>query len=156
MITKLTLFKFWIVNILTFSKPSFLSLEYVDFILEDDAIFLISWRLGKAYRIQIPQLNFQSFKKQASAYIAIPKQVNEITIRITNSWGSQTKEVKLLRAEISNQTSFNKLYLKGLNKSSVLIPHINFNKNYTQLKVPSAGTVRIKYPKINNLNYSQF
>ena len=148
--------KFWIFNLFYFYKPVFLSLEYVDLVIDKKAFFLISWSIQNAYVIHIPELKFQSFKKQGSAYIGVPQLVDEINIKISNSWYTRLVPIKLIRTEMSDQTDFNlKLNCNALNKKSVLIPQIQIQKRQPKINHLKFELKNINAPIIKNLNYSQ-
>ncbi|WP_199140013.1 hypothetical protein [Pedobacter sp. ASV12] len=154
MATKLTLFKFWLFNSLTFSKPTFLNLEYVDFVVDGNAVFLLSWQLEKAYRLTIPELGFHSFKKQATAYVAVSDLAEHLTIKISNTWWSCSETVKLLKTVMPAQPDYSRMRVKELDKNTVLIPQINFNKKEPRLK-PVTVVPKVGQATIINLNYAE-
>jgi hypothetical protein len=155
MIKKLKALIYWIFNLFTFSKPFFVSLEYVDVVVNQKAIFLLSWEIKKAHSIHIPELKFQSFQKHASAYLSVPEEISYITLKISNSWRSKIKTIKLQRTEMNDQMDFNiKPNFKEFNKRSISIPSLQLQSRRTKLKPMNFEVIKIKIPKIKNLNYS--
>lgn len=155
MASKLTLLTSWLAHLPTFSKPAFLHLEYVDFVVDGNAVFLLSWQLQNAYQLAIPELGFRSFKKQASAYVAVPDQVESISLKISSSWWSYRETVKLLKTVMPTQPDYSKMYVQAaLSKNALLIPKINLNKKRPKLK-PTTVMSKVGQPTIINLNYAE-
>jgi hypothetical protein len=93
-------------NFFNFYSPRFEQLHCADFIIDDNAFFLVSWKIEKGYRLEIEALNYRTCKAAGSAYIAIPDHINQVELIIANLWKSERKKIILLRETISTQVAF--------------------------------------------------
>lgn len=77
-------------------------LEYIDIVVQDKMLFLITWHFKKAYRLSLPQLK-TSFRKKAGAFVLkIPDSVQTLDIRISNLWTKKKFRVGLKKHILDN------------------------------------------------------
>lgn len=155
MIKKLTLLKLFLLNLFITERPSFVKLAYVDFIIDNKAIFLISWQLHYSYQISIPELHFHSFKRDSSAYIPVPDNIEYITVKILNSWSYKKETIRLLRLEMPDQIHFDQPKFNFLQQKNIKIPQVKYAKNKLKIKAFSIFKLKDKTIQIKNLNYTQ-
>ncbi|MXV50336.1 hypothetical protein GS399_05075 [Pedobacter sp. HMF7647] len=75
---------------------------------------MISWKFKGAYQLQIGQLNYRSFDKQGTAYIAMPEGLGSLDIRINNVWRKDGRRVRLRQIHLDSRIAFKPLPVKTL------------------------------------------
>jgi hypothetical protein len=135
-----------ILNLFNFHKPSFVVLEYADFVISNKAFFLVSWKIERGYKLSIPGLHFSTYKSSGSAYIAVPDHIDQLELVISNFWKSGRKNIALISQTIHSQVDFFPVkQFEELTAASMYMPQIN-----PDLKTPQPGK------KITDLHLPSF
>lgn len=142
-------------NLFKFSKPEFVSIDYVDYVIDSNAYFLLSWNIKNTVALKIKPTSYTSFKKSASAYIAIPEGINYLEIVISNIWSSKKQIVLLKRLQIASQIDFNiTTDFSQATADPVAIGNPSFLSKYLILKQIKAKVTNIDNQKeIINITY---
>ena len=146
----------WLRNLFNVSNPEILSLEYVDCVFDNSAYLLIQWHFRNAYRLNIKKLNYQSFNKQASAYIILPNGFTEIEVSISNVWRSEKRKLKLSETTFPEQLNYPvNTNFKKIDVSHVHIVDVKLKMEAIKMKKIKLGVKKLtKHLNIMNLNYS--
>lgn len=140
-----------IFNLFNFDKPRFARLHYADMVISGKAYFLMSWELEGGYKLKIKNLNFCTYKRSGSAYVAIPSDTDHLELVVANVWKSTALKIELQKESIESQIDFAPVkQFEELTARSVYAPQIGLvlkapepNGNINKLQIP-VFTIQIK------------
>ncbi|WP_448698117.1 hypothetical protein ACFGVR_14950 [Mucilaginibacter sp. AW1-3] len=127
---------------LNFRKPRFLALRYTVIVIDGRAFFLLSWRVADTHKLTIKALGYQTRKRAGSAYIAVPDTIGQLEIVIRNCWGSDRRQVRLIREAVTGQMDF--LPVKQFDDFTL-------RNNQLSLNIPQARLSLFRF-SVQNLN----
>jgi hypothetical protein len=141
-----------------FKKPSLSSLDYIDIIIEEKPVFLISWSAKNAYKVKLKPFNTTYWKKQVSLLLQTPPQLAFVELIVSNLWRDTKIKIELKHTKLDDKTA--SLLLKHFNPLSYNI-QVNrknvprFSKKLVlskKLKSVKTSTVLVKPAKIHLVN----
>jgi hypothetical protein len=150
---KLLIIWLWAKNVFNLKTPIFSSLEYTNYIIQGKSYFIFSWTLKNAYNLKIKTVNYKSFLKSGSAYIAVKDNNDQIEIVISGSWKRQKHLIKLKQIVIDDTIDF-PVAMHSSFDAKLTIP--NIKTNFSKLKINSFKANIIdknQIEKIINISY---
>jgi hypothetical protein len=88
-----------------FRKPLFTFLDYTDLIIDDKAVFLLTWKLVNGHKVKIKPLGRKYYSKEQSLIIRLDFKPIYIDIIACNYWRITRKRVKLNFIRLDDQTA---------------------------------------------------
>jgi hypothetical protein len=88
-----------------FKKLKILHFEFVDIVLEEKPLLLISWEFDYCYRLSIPKLKYSCSSKYGSIILKIPNDLKNLEIIIASIWRKRNLSIKLTRVSLTKEVS---------------------------------------------------
>lgn len=92
-------------RLLDFSKPKFLNLDYIDIVLEEKTLLLISWKFKRHYKVKISSLNKTYRSYETAIVIKMPVETNQSTITIYSFWRKQKYRILFKKIRLNKETA---------------------------------------------------
>jgi hypothetical protein len=92
-------------HLLSFKKPSLKNFDYIDIVIEDKMLLLLTWEFVRGYRLSIPSLRKSYYNPNSSVILKIPSQINEIKIIISSFWRKRQYTVRLKKVRLDTETA---------------------------------------------------
>jgi hypothetical protein len=96
---------FFIRKLFDFNKPTFLNLDYIDIVLEEKTLFLVSWRSKKHHKVKISPLNKTYRNYETAVVLKIPASTKDLTITLHSFWRKCRYRVLLEKVKLDNETA---------------------------------------------------
>ncbi|RYE53853.1 MAG: hypothetical protein EOP48_13515, partial [Sphingobacteriales bacterium] len=88
-----------------FRKPSCTELDFIDLVIDDKALFLLSWKIEHGYKVRIRKTRAAFWEKEKAVVILLKKQTDHIEISISNLWRKTSFKVALKHTRFDEQTT---------------------------------------------------
>lgn len=140
-------------NLFNFKRPQFTQLDFIDLVIDDKPIFLLTWQSSNAHSLIIQSICKYRLS-QGSIIVQIPASLDHLTLRLKNTWRSTRLDVTILHTRLDQKTASMLLkQIRRVKSNGELIwetPLSALVFHNTQLTIPKTitGTKRTR-PAIN-------
>lgn len=83
----------------------FTELDFIDLIIDDKPIFLISWKTENAHRLKIKSIKKSNYGPNGSVILRLPRKLDQLIIIVSNIWRKQVLHVQLMHTELDTTTA---------------------------------------------------
>lgn len=151
-----------------FSKPKFLNLDYIDIVVEEKTLFLVSWKSERHHKIKISPLNKTYRHHETAIVLKVPTRTAELTITLHSLWRRRKYRVSLKKVKLDKETAqhlimrFKPVEMLGLKTPDVNsvrtlryanLPAIALQKYNFKVNTPSLSINADKLTYTNKTNY---
>lgn len=88
-----------------FRKPGFLHLDYIDMVVEEKILFLVSWKSKRHHKVKISPLNKTCFNYETAMVLKVPAHTTELIITIHSFWRKRRYCVSLKKVKLDKKTA---------------------------------------------------
>ena len=88
-----------------FKRIEIQKLDFVDIIVNEKSLLLLSWKTSRRYFISIPALHMKYTSAFNSIVLKIPDGIDKIKLVISSSWRTRKLIITLKRVELSDKAS---------------------------------------------------
>lgn len=85
--------------------PVIYDLEYLDMVIQDKILLLISWHFKRPYLLSIPGLNKKYREKASAVIVKVPSHMEVVNIQISSAWRKKKITVVLRKWQLDEDTS---------------------------------------------------
>lgn len=109
-------------HLFVFRKPSFAAFDFIDLVIHDKALFLLSWKVSQGYKLKIGRYGAAYWYKDHAVVILLKNNTHTVDITISNVWRKTKKRVTLQNTRFDHQTTSYLLgQIKSVNKDGEII-----------------------------------
>lgn len=95
----------FIKRLFDFGKPKFLNLDYIDIVVEEKALFLISWKFKRYHKVKINPLNKTYNNHETAIVVKLPASTAELIITLHSFWRKRKYCVLLKKVKLDKTIS---------------------------------------------------
>ncbi len=92
-------------NLFDFNKPKFLKLDYIDIVVENKILFLVSWKSKSHNKIKIPRFRRTYHNHETAVILKLPPHTDELTITLHSLWRKRRYKILLKKIKLDKETS---------------------------------------------------
>lgn len=85
---------------LYFKKPVVYQLEYVDIVIVEKALFLVSWKFADRYKLSIPLLKKKYRSSRGSIVLKLPAHIDGIKLIVSTWWRKKEYTIHLKKMQL--------------------------------------------------------
>lgn len=90
-------------NLFDLKEPIINDIEFLDIILEDHALFMVSWQFKKAYSIRISKTK-KKYKSAIGAFIVrLPSESISVEVVVSNTWKKKRFNIELTKKKLDKR-----------------------------------------------------
>src|SRR5690349_4990238 len=86
-------------------KPTISRLDYLDIVIQDKMLFLISWQFPRKYRLKISKHHKTYFSASGSVVVKLPPYTKSIHLTVSSVWRKTKITVPLKKVALDPQTA---------------------------------------------------
>jgi len=142
-----------------FRKPVFSHLDYIDLIIEDKALFLLSWKVANAHKIEIKPLGRKYYSKESSVIVRLENRPTYINIIASSFWRKNKKCIHLTYTRLDDQGA-SCLIHDFARLSSIAVKDLHFHLKDSKIQIRAfhlrTQIPTVRYSKMISINSSKF
>jgi len=85
---------------LYFQKPVIYQLEYVDIVIAEKALFLVSWKFADKYKLSMPPLKKKYRSSRGSVVLKLPIHIDDIKLIVSTWWRKKEYTIHLKKIQL--------------------------------------------------------
>jgi len=145
---------FLIRRFLDFSKPRFLNLDYIDIVVEEKTLFLLSWKSKRHYKVKISPFNKTYNNHETAIVLKVPASTIELTITLHSFWRKRRYQVLLKKVKLDKETAKHLITkFKPIEMIRLKTPVVNAVRTFRGTNLPVIVLKKLSL-KINNPSLS--
>ena len=94
-----------ITQLLNFRRPVIYHLDYLDVVVDDKKLLLISWKFRHCYTLSIPALKRRYVQKESAVVVKLTASTDKLVLCVSTFWRKRKYRIALQRVQLDEATS---------------------------------------------------
>lgn len=92
-------------KILSFRSPIIHRLEYIDIVIDEKVLLLLTWDFEKKYSVSIPSIGKVYCNKSGAVIVKIPSHIHTVLVLVRNGWRKRKIQIQLAKVKLDSVTA---------------------------------------------------